>query len=367
MGVHAARLSDLPRIRRLDHDGLASVLSPALVRSQPSAVTLALLSNWRSVGQRTQTLVLDDGNIACGFVQARSRPGRESWDIIRLACLAADADAWDRACMELLDRTTRAAAQRGALRTFVRLPSDNERLALLSDSGFRQYATELTHRGVLRASVMSAPVPRGDIRVRQPRDAWDIFSLYCAVTPALVRHAEGRSLKEWTSPNHFASATLRRRASVREAVLGVPGELHAWVRWRPARQGHPQVVDILVRPEATERLGELIRFAVENLGLDADCTTICKAREYDGRISATLKEAGFDAILRETLLVRHTVARVTERQLLVAALRAQGLGIDVSHCRNGAEAVQHGLASSREIEHQYYDHYDRSDRASYYR
>jgi len=31
------------------------------------------------------------------------------------------------------------------------------------------------------------------------------------------------------------------------------------------------------------------------------------------------------------LLVKHAVARVTERQLLLAALRAQSLGLDVSH------------------------------------
>jgi hypothetical protein len=367
MGVHSARLSDLPTIRRLDHDGLTTVLTPTLTSRQPSAVTLTVLSSWRSVGQRTQTLVLSNGNAARGFIQARSRPGRESWDIVRLACSAEDDEAWNRACAELLDRACGATAQRGALRTFVRVPSDSEHLTMLAENGFRQYATELTHQGTLSATATSAPEPGPDIRVRHPRDAWDIFSMYCAVTPALVRHAEGRSLKEWTAPSRFASATLRRWPCSREVVLGEPGELRAWLRWEPARHGRPQVIDMLVRPEATERLGELIRFAAENLGLDANCITICKAREYDGRISATLEEAGFDAIFRETLLVRHTVARVTERQLLVAALRAQGLGIDISHCHNGSEAVQHRLASSREIEHQYYDHYDRSGRASYYR
>jgi hypothetical protein len=122
----------------------------------------------------------------------------------------------------------------------------------------------------------------------------------------------------------------------------------------------------MARPDAIGRVGEMVRFAFEHLNLDADSSTLCKSREYDGRISATLEEAGFDAILRETLVVRHMVARITERQLLVAALRAQGLGIDISHYRNSAEVVHHRLASSREIEHQYYDHYDRSDRASYY-
>jgi hypothetical protein len=121
-----------------------------------------------------------------------------------------------------------------------------------------------------------------------------------------------------------------------------------------------------MRPEATGRLGELVRFGIEHLRLDPDCTTVCKVREYDGSVSAVLLEAGFAAGLRETLLVRHTVARVTERQLLVAAIRAQGLGIDISRYGTRADVVQHRLASSMEVEHQYYDQFDRPARASGY-
>ncbi len=364
MGVHSARLSDLPAIRRLDRIDGASVLSPPGSDRQPTAASLTVLSNWRSIGQRTETLVLADTSGARGFVQARARPGRESWNILRLACVAPDLAGWDRACSDLLDNICAATAQRGALRTFARIPAESQQIGLLGDCAFRQYAIEITHRGALSTLIGRAPESGDDIRVRHPRDAWDIFSLYCAVTPALVRHAEGRSLKEWT-PTRRLQTTFRRWRVTREAVMGEPGNLQAWIRWKPCRAYGDQTLDIMARPEAVDRLGELLRYASEYLGLDANCATICRAREYDGRISATLDEAGFDSILRETLLVRHTVARVTERQLLVAALRAQGLGIDISHYGGGAEPI-HQLSSSRETELYHNDHYDRYDRASYY-
>jgi hypothetical protein len=131
----------------------------------------------------------------------------------------------------------------------------------------------------------------------------------------------------------------------------------AWARWRGPRSA--QVLDLLVRPEAAPELASILRYAVEILGLDADRATLCRTREYDGRVSATLEEAGFTVASREILLVRHSAARVTERQLLVAALRAQGLGIEVSHHLRRVEPAQR-LASSREAAQHHYGRFERT-------
>ena len=367
MGVRAARITDLPAIRNLARNGMATVLAPPEAANVPSAVALGILSSWRGVGNRTRTLMLNQRNLAQGFVQARARPGRESWDIVRLACVASDAQAWERACADLLERISVQTAQRGALRTFARLPEGSERMPLLIELGFRPFATELTLRGVPRQLIDAVPLPGLDVRSRMARDAWDIFSLYSAITPALVRHAEGRSLKEWLLPNRFTSIAVQGWRPIREVVLGQMGELKAWMRWQPAHGSEPQVIELLTWPDATARIPEMLRFAAETQGLDANCVTLCRAREYDGRISATLERGGFDAVLRETLFVRHTVARVTERQLLIAALRAQGLGRELSRYRPGVESIHQRMASSSEAEHHYYDRKDRNDRASSYR
>jgi hypothetical protein len=319
---------------------------------------------WRAMMTRqAHTHVVRQGGQVGGFVQAVARPGRQSWDIKRLCCKAVDQGLWAAACQDLLDQASLCAAQHGALRTFVRMASDSEHIALLTTSHYRPYATEITLYGTLDVVIGASLPTEIGIRPRLPRDAWDIFSLYSAVTPALVRHAEGRSLKEWLGSSQPALPALRRFQAVRELVYGEPGMLGAWIRWTPLHKPKAQWLEILARPDAVAHLPQVLRYAVDHFGLDPNCTTICRTREYDGRISATLESAGFEPCARETLLVRHTVARVTERQLLVAALRAQGLGIDLSQYRRGVEAAHQRLVSSGGVG---IHPYDRNDRASYY-
>jgi len=362
MNVRPARISDLRALRSLEGNNHSVVLAPPPATNIPSTVRLAAVSNWRGVGSRSQTLVLSENSRTRGFIQARARPGRESWDLIRLACQAPDAEYWESACAELLERMCANTAERGALRTFARLPTDSDYLQVMTEHAFRSYAAEVSLCGTprLAAERMSSYGP--DVRFRRPSDAWDIFSLYCACTPALVRHAESRSLKEWSIFARFAGGVPWRGERIREVVLGEMGNLQAWLRWRPVHGPYPHVLEILASVDAAARVPEMLRYAVEHEGLDPDFRTICRVREYDGRISATLEEVGFEPLLRETLLVRHTVAWVTERQLLVAALRAQGLGLELSHYRRGVEALHQRLASSREAPH----YYDRDDRASNY-
>ena len=364
MGVRSARISDLLAIRALAADSSAQVLGPPLPGS-PSPVGLILRGWYGGMIHRGHTMVVGRAGPGRGFVQAQARPGRESWDVVRLACLAPDPECAERVCSELLGRICAVAAQSGALRTFARAPAeDGDRLALLIRHSFRPYATEITHHGVLWPLVQAATEPGPDVRMRLPRDGWDVFSLYCALTPAMVRHAESRSLREWTPPGQSRLSMQRPQWPVREVALGDQGSLLAWLRWQPARAGRPQRLDLLVRPEALDRLPELVRFAAYEQGLDVNSPTLCRTREYDGRLSSTLNQAGFEPVLRETLLVRHTVARVSERQLLIAALRAQGLGIEISRYRRGAEAGHQRLASSRETEHHYYDRSDRHEHSN---
>ena len=358
MGVRAARFSDLLSIRALAQDATGEILLPPAGVTIPSATALLALAAWQTFGHRFQCAVARGDVYERGFVQAVARQGRESWDIVRLACLASEEERLQAVFAELLDHICLTTAQWGALRMFIRVPSDSLALYPLGQLGFRTYAAELTFEGMPATLTHAARAPGQDIRLRLPQDAWDIFSLYCAVTPALVRHAEGRSLREWLQPQRRASRFFEGSVC-RELVVGEQGELCGWMRVVPQRGRQPQLVEILLRPDAAERLAEMFVFAVEMLGLQPHVPTLCRAREYDGRISATLESAGHQTLSRETLLVRHTVARVTERQLLLAALRAQGLGIDISHYRRSLEPTHQRLASTREAEQHSYDQFGR--------
>lgn len=361
MGVRSARITDIFSIRALDTNASAQVFS-SLAAGRRADTLLMLLAGWRSMGQRSLTLVLR-GPDARGFVQACAQHGRESWDLARLVCLAADEQAWERGVDVLVDRACALIAQRGALRAFARASSE-DRVALLAEHGFRAYATEQTLAGALLPLVERAHSPATDVRARQAHDTWDIFSLYSHIVPALVRYAEGHTLREWMQARQQPDHVGRRRPAPHEAVMGEPGNLVAWLRWVPAGKSRPQQLEVLIRPECVDRLGELVRYAAQYCDLDPFTPTLCRIREYDGRISGTLEEAGFEPVARETLLVRHFTAQVTERQLLIAAVRAQGLGIDISRYRRGAEPAHQRLASSGEAEHHYYD---RDCRTSSYR
>jgi hypothetical protein len=355
MGVRPARLTDIVAVRALAQEPTAHVVAPAPGAGLPAAATLTFLAAWKMFDRRYQTLVYHGE--AHGFVQAIARPGRESWDVVRLSCLGADQATCDGVCAELLERVCATAAQWGALRTFARV-GDEGAVRCLDGLGFRRYASEVTYVGRADLLLNDAHQPGPDLWVRAPQDAWDVLSLYTAVTPALVRHAEGRSMREWLQPQPAGPIGFLTGAS-REVVLGEQGELQGWLRFTPQRRRRPQAVEMLVRPDATARVPEMLHFAAQVFGLQPQCTMICKTREYDGHLSATLEAAGFEPLYEETLLVRHTVARVTERQLLVAAVRAQGLGIDISQCRYSLEPGPQRLASSTGAAQQSYDRHSR--------
>jgi hypothetical protein len=362
MRVHVARLSDVRMVRALSRDSEAVIISSDTGLADHAPASRGWLA-WTAAGWRTQTLVIRQRRRVYGFVQLQARQGQDAWDIRRLCCKASDRDLWTGACLDLLDHASLAAVQHGAMRTLVRVPSDSGHLSLLGAGNYRPFTTEITRRGTLATVIGAAPISDLPVRPSLPRDAWDIFSLYNAVTPALVRHAEARGLKEWQDGSRQMVPLVRRWQAVREVVWGDPGLLQGWLRWLPRRRHGIQWLELLVRPDAVPALPQLLRTAVDLHGLDPNCTTICRTREYDGRISATLELAGFEPCARETLLVRHTVARVTERQLLVAALRAHGLGIDLSQYHRGVETAHQRLVSSGGVN---IHSYDRNDGASYY-
>lgn len=349
MSARTARITDLRYIRAVARQREAQALSVPLGGACLATTPLAVLCSSHAFDHRYQTVVLPRTARARGFAQAVARPLRESWDIVRLACLAPDADCYLHGSGDLLEHLCAATAQQGALRTFIRVPAESALAPLAISQGFRAYASEITWTGTCSSLIASAPPPAADMFLRQQRDAWEAFSLYCATTPALVRHAEGRSLREWSMRSR-GGGWLALGFVGREIMVGEVGRPQIWLRWKRYRSLHAQVLECFARPDAAHRLGEALRFAAEVLDFDPKCTTICRTREYDGHVSSTLEQAGFGALFHEMLLVKHTVARATERQLLVAALRAQGLGIDISHYHRRTEPAHQRLASSREAD-----------------
>jgi hypothetical protein len=100
----------------------------------------------------------------------------------------------------------------------------------------------------------------------------------------------------------------------------------------------------------------LLAHAAVALQARLDCHTVCHVREYEGAVLSGLQDAGFAIVDEHALLVKHTATRVSERQLLIAALRAQSLGIDISQTHHHTpEAGAPGLINLSIVESPLYD------------
>lgn len=330
MGVRSVRFHDLLAVHRIEMNRGAHVLWPAPFDAAHAATHLALASAWQDVNQTLFTHVLREKGELIGLAQAVARPGHDAWDLIRLALSPADPEDRERAADELLESLLTATGGRGGLRTFVRASLGGEAQALLTRRGFRVYATEHV---LLSETFDPAPAPLPEhleFRARRPADAWGIFQLYCSVAPAQVRHAEGLSSKRWTYGSPLVHGLFGRWLPVREVVLSDEGLIVAWARLTRLKGYAAQQLEIMLHPRADGFLPALLAHVAVALRARLDYRTLCRVRAYESAILTGLLDAGFDIAADQALLVKHAAARVTERQLLIEALRAQSLGIDMS-------------------------------------
>ncbi len=332
MITRSVRFHDLPGVHRLAVDRSTRVVEPPDFESSHSALHLAAASAWQDVNQSVFTFVSRDEDGVAGLAQATARPGNDAWDLVRLLLRPGADTTVAQGADEMLEGIVTAMGSRGGLRTFVRVPVEGDGEALLARQGFRQYATEYT---LLRDGLDVTPTPapaRLEFRQCRPSDAWGIFQLYCAVAPPVVRHAEGLSSKRWGEHARPVSllAGLRR---VREVVLVDEGVVVGWARLTPRRgdgDSGVQRLAMMMHPRAVDALPALLAHVAIVLEARLDCPTVCTVRAYEETVYNGLIDVGFIAAFEHALLVKHSVARVVERQFVAAALRARGRGLAVS-------------------------------------
>jgi len=343
MAVRSVYLQDLMAIRALERADNALLVAPSPLDPPTTAVAMALGSSWRGLRRRAYTFILYGPDGPMGFIQGVMRPHGEAWEIVRLACLGDPDSALNGACASLIEQFCQASGNRGSLRTFARVPTGGEALRVLSRAGFRQYTKEYTlvrppldeqEPQPAAPDAAATPLPPG-VRLRHAEDnAWSIFvHLYCAITPQSVRHAEGRSSKDWRWSYRLLRRWLGKWMVTDELVLEHEGHLAGWLQLRPAQGRGYQQLDVLALPNSDGKIVELIRAGLALAGPGAAIQPLaCRVREYDVDVIHALEACGFHLVGEEALLVKHSTVRVTERQLLIAALRAQGLArIDLSH------------------------------------
>ncbi len=337
MGVRSVRFHDLLAVRRIETRYDAYVLWPSPLDAAPSATHVALASAWQDVNQTVFTFVLRERGTLSGLAQVAARRGQDAWDLVRLALTSIDEEERVHTSAALVEGVLQATSGRGGLRTFARVPPNGEGRDLLLRGGFRPYATEYTTVAE-RLDPTPAPLPAHlEFRARRPADAWGIFQLYCSVAPAEVRHAEGLSSKRWTNGSRLARALFGRWTATREAVLADEGMIVGWIRVTPTT-GAGQRLEVMLHPRADDMFEALLAHAAVALPVHVDGRTVSHVRAYENTVLTGLRAAGFTVAEEHALFVKHAAVRVTERQLLIAALRAQGLGLDVSRYQHQPDA-----------------------------
>lgn len=289
-----------------------TLYNEALLAQPHNPLLYALRCALLGPGRDGASFVFRERGVAA-LAQAQGRSGRPEQDIIYLAtyrsgehAIPSDQDIWFRVLEQLCAQAARSHVQR----LYASLGHHQEELReVFRQLGFQNYA---------RQTILQLVGPDWDqgttlapMRAQSRRDAWAIHKLYGSITPRLVQHAESRSARAWMLP--LAQRWSRRR---RHAwVLGPDDNLVAYVHATSGPTAH--VLTLLIRPDAREGVGDVLRFGLAQL---QDARSVyCILREYQEELLAPLQDLGFQPIGEQSLLVKSTVTPV-RRSLLLPAL-----------------------------------------------
>lgn len=242
-----------------------------------------------------------------GYIAARGRCDGSVWDIEHLH------SAQSETAVDLLEHACASAAEAGALRVFLEVPSASIGLELGRKAGFRQYAAATLYR--------LAPAFKVDkhgafaARPRLRADEHSLFQLYSAAVPAPVRAAEAMTYEEWSalhpgSKRWTPSLFGDQHQYVWEMGAGLVG-------WMVVVFGHKsQFLELLVHPRYESMLDGLTAYALTQVSEKAP--VYATARDYQPALASALERARFARSGEIEILVRQLAARLPESKLMPA-------------------------------------------------
>ncbi len=148
------------------------------------------LEQWLSFATGKHTWVSVRGATIRGLVSARRRAKRTAWEV---DCLI-NADEDLSVARSLLERMVAGAAKEGAERIFLRLPADSPMAEVARSVSFFAYAHETLYKADVPPPAQDPGLP---LRLASKADAFGLYQLYSAVTPANVRAIEGATFRDW--------------------------------------------------------------------------------------------------------------------------------------------------------------------------
>ena len=283
----------------------------AAIRSHPPVAGL-----WPS---STRTFALWEGRRVIGFAQTTLRREPDQWEIMYLV-LAPPAGAGsppvvvaaaERRVAQLLSGICEAAEAEGTTRLFARLPEGSATVECFRRWGFDKVLTEHTYVAHIQAH--STPPPRLDLRAQRPADAYPLWQLYRASTPAVVQTAEALSSRQWDLRLPLLPRWLLPHRRARGWIVPGADRPLAWVQL--AMEGYRSAVaEIMVDPDASDLVEDLLDYVVAQVGGGSTLLT-CTVREHQTALQFALEERGFGLAASSDLVVKRLAVPVFQRGL----------------------------------------------------
>lgn len=303
--VRRFKLSDILLLKRLQDQVECLDLEAALLWS-PAPLSLALLECLSLNQGRSATFVEDDHSTerpTRGFLQAWDRADRLSCDVAFVGPPLDGSTGTAQLWQELLEHLAAVKGESGLQRIFATVPDSGPAPDVFRQSGFSAYA----RRHVLHLQELPRDIGADASTHFQPvreTDAASIQRLRTAIIPRAVQNAEGGIDAErdatvfplWWRSRETREYVWKEDSGTKAHVRLVIGPAGHWLR-------------ILLGPVAEGQADTVLRDALCLLASYPPRPLYCATRGYEGGLRGTLDSLGFEPLVSELLMVKHTTVR----------------------------------------------------------
>jgi hypothetical protein len=285
----------------------------------------------------------EDGRLG-GLARVERNDPRDEWTIVELDAVD-HGDAGD-VRFRLVQHLLRDGSKRGAARFHVACADEGGNVELFMQAGFARYGEESILRRAPGESWPAMPDPERvegqRIRPAAPSDALQLNRLYAAVAPHPVVRLEGYRLPDWERQSthgripRSSLTPILRFADIESYVQECPpdgvSELAGFLQVGVAHEDQPHYLRVISRTDHDPstligyglavigtRSGEAIR--QRSGSLERALGVLTTVRTYESPLDRRLEEQGFQSVAQVSLLLKETLVRVEEPQMVPATTR----------------------------------------------
>ena len=300
--VHAAKLVDLPMLRRLVERG--ALLDSELLYTREFDLSSTALLQSILLPQRSLYTLVAKGQSQPVIGQFRLRAHDHLAQLVLLAPLEPENN--DGAWLGLLDAVAYEAGRRGAHMLTAEVDELSPLFPLMRQAGFAVYARQEIWRWSGELSQGSAQAPMGELAEETDEDTLDIQLLYSSIVPRLVQPI--------AVPSRESSGLVYRK----------DGRVQAYIAVSSGRSGvylmpfiHPDVL-------GSEAAALLLAVVARVARAERTPVFVC-VRRYQDWLGDSLRELGFEALTQQAVLVRHIAAGVRTAAFAPLAILADSV------------------------------------------